>query len=99
MWRRATPRTSTREARMAEVRLDAVSKHFSGVAAVRDLSLTVADGEFFVLLGPTGTGKTSTLRLIAGLEQPDAGRVWIGGAANTPAPPAAAPPALPLPSF
>jgi multiple sugar transport system ATP-binding protein len=64
---------------MAEVRLDAVSKRFSKATAVQDLSLTVADGEFVVLLGPTGAGKTTTLRLVAGLEQPDAGRVWIGG--------------------
>jgi multiple sugar transport system ATP-binding protein len=64
---------------MAEVRLDGVSKRFAKVTAVQDLSLTVADGELFVLLGPTGAGKTTTLRLVAGLEQPDAGRVWIGG--------------------
>jgi multiple sugar transport system ATP-binding protein len=43
------------------------------------MDLTVGDGELFVLLGPTGAGKTTTLRLIAGLERPDAGRVMIGG--------------------
>ena len=45
----------------------------------RDLDLTIADGEFVVLLGPTGAGKTTTLRLIAGLERPDAGAIRIGG--------------------
>jgi multiple sugar transport system ATP-binding protein len=67
------------EACVAEVRLQTIGKRFGGVAAVEDLSLTVGDGEFVVLLGPTGAGKTTTLRLIAGLEQPDTGRVWIGG--------------------
>jgi spermidine/putrescine transport system ATP-binding protein len=47
------------------------------VRAVDDLTLDVADGEFFALLGPSGCGKTTTLRLIAGFEQPDAGEVWI----------------------
>jgi multiple sugar transport system ATP-binding protein len=56
---------------MAEVRLDAVTKRFGQVTAVHDVSLTIDDGEFFVLLGPTGTGKTTMLRLVAGLEQPD----------------------------
>ncbi len=64
---------------MAEVRLDGVGKNFGAVAAVRDISLTIDDGAFVVLLGPTGAGKTTILRLIAGLEQPDLGRVWIGG--------------------
>jgi multiple sugar transport system ATP-binding protein len=49
------------------------------VEAVQNLSLSVADGEFVVLLGPTGAGKTTTLRLIAGLEQPDRGSVVIRG--------------------
>jgi multiple sugar transport system ATP-binding protein len=64
---------------MAEVRLEGVSKQFLKVTAVQDVSLTVADSEFVVLLGPTGAGKTTTLRLVSGLEQPDAGRVWISG--------------------
>ena len=64
---------------MAEVALDAVVKRFGPTTAVDRLSLTVAEGEFVVLLGPTGAGKTTTLRLVAGLERPDAGRVLIGG--------------------
>jgi multiple sugar transport system ATP-binding protein len=64
---------------MAEVSLLDVGKRFGAVEAVRGLSLTIADGEFVVLLGPTGAGKTTTLRLIAGLERPDAGTVVIRG--------------------
>jgi multiple sugar transport system ATP-binding protein len=64
---------------MAEVSLLDVSKRFGAVEAVRGLSLAIADGEFVVLLGPTGAGKTTTLRLIAGLERPDAGSVVIRG--------------------
>ncbi|MEQ9489431.1 MAG: ABC transporter ATP-binding protein [Alphaproteobacteria bacterium] len=64
---------------MAEASLHGVTKRFNGVAAVDDVELSVADGEFLVLLGPTGAGKTTTLRLIAGLERPDAGRITIGG--------------------
>lgn len=64
---------------MAEIRLEQVVKHFGDVAAVTGIDLTIADGEFVVLLGPTGAGKTTTLRLIAGLEKPDAGKVFIGG--------------------
>jgi multiple sugar transport system ATP-binding protein len=64
---------------MAEVTLNGVSKFYKTTRAVTELSLTVADGEFVVLLGPTGAGKTTTLRLIAGLEKPDAGTISIGG--------------------
>jgi multiple sugar transport system ATP-binding protein len=77
------------EAGMAEVVLDAVSKRFGLNQAVADLSLTIGDGEFIVLLGPTGAGKTTTLRLVAGLERPDSGRVSIGGRDVTHEPPAA----------
>jgi multiple sugar transport system ATP-binding protein len=64
---------------MSEVALDGVSKRFGATHAVSDLSLTVGNGAFVVLLGPTGAGKTTTLRLIAGLERPDAGRIRIAG--------------------
>jgi multiple sugar transport system ATP-binding protein len=64
---------------MAHIRLDRVTKKFGSHVAVRDLTLDVEDGEFFVLLGPTGAGKTTTLRLIAGLEKPDSGTISIAG--------------------
>jgi multiple sugar transport system ATP-binding protein len=64
---------------MAELRLSGVTKTFGATRAVDDVSLTVPDGAFFVLLGPTGAGKTTTLRLVAGLERPDAGDIAIGG--------------------
>jgi multiple sugar transport system ATP-binding protein len=73
---------------MAEIRLDGVTLRYRNVTAVDDLSLEVGAGEFFVLLGPTGAGKTSTLRLVAGLEKPAAGRVLLGGADVTGLPPA-----------
>lgn len=62
---------------MARIRLENISKTFGTHVAVEDLDLDVADGEFFVLLGPTGAGKTTTLRMIAGLEKPTVGRVYI----------------------
>jgi spermidine/putrescine transport system ATP-binding protein len=56
-----------------------VVKRFRDVAAVDDISLDIGAGEFFTLLGPSGCGKTTLLRLIAGLEQPDAGAVLLDG--------------------
>lgn len=64
---------------MADISLHNVTKVFGVERAVDNLSLSISDGEFFVLLGPTGAGKTTTLRLIAGLELPDAGSVEING--------------------
>ena len=64
---------------MAHIRLDHISKTYGAQTALRDLSLEIRDGEFFVLLGPTGAGKTTTLRLIAGLDKPDSGAIFIGG--------------------
>lgn len=64
---------------MGEVILSNVSKSFGADVALDNVSMTVPDGAFVVLLGPTGAGKTTTLRVIAGLEQPDAGDVQIGG--------------------
>jgi putative spermidine/putrescine transport system ATP-binding protein len=56
-----------------------VSRHFGEVRAVDDVSFTIADGEFFSMLGPSGSGKTTCLRLIAGFEQPTAGRILVHG--------------------
>lgn len=64
---------------MADLKLHGISKSFGAVSAVKDLNLDIASGEFVVLLGPSGAGKTTTLRLVAGLEQADAGQVWIDG--------------------
>ncbi|TPK99814.1 ABC transporter ATP-binding protein [Mesorhizobium sp. B2-4-12] len=64
---------------MADVRVKNVTKSFGEHVAVNGLGLHISDGEFVVLLGPTGAGKTTTLRLIAGLERPDAGTIEIGG--------------------
>ncbi|RWD59491.1 MAG: ABC transporter ATP-binding protein [Mesorhizobium sp.] len=64
---------------MADVQVHGVTKSFGDTVAVNDLDLQIKDGEFVVLLGPTGAGKTTTLRLIAGLERPDSGTIRIGG--------------------
>ncbi|ACS33106.1 ABC transporter ATP-binding protein [Thermococcus gammatolerans] len=63
---------------MAEVVLRGVWKRFGEVVAVRDMNLHVKDGEFMILLGPSGCGKTTTLRMIAGLEEPTKGQIYIG---------------------
>ena len=65
--------------KVVDVELRQVSKYFEGEAAVRDISLTIQEGEFFSILGPSGCGKTTTLRLIAGFEQPSSGTVLIQG--------------------
>jgi multiple sugar transport system ATP-binding protein len=74
---------------MSEVSLAAVTKRFGETIAVDDLSLDVDDGSFVVLLGPTGAGKTTTLRLVAGLETPDKGKITIGQRDVTKSTPAA----------
>src|ERR687887_92130 len=74
---------------MADIRIERITKTYPGgkSSAVRDVSLVVEDSEFIVLLGPSGCGKTTLLRMIAGLEYPDAGRVIIGGRDVTDLPP------------
>ncbi|EDZ41004.1 MAG TPA: ABC transporter ATP-binding protein [Rhodobacteraceae bacterium] len=64
---------------MAEVTLKNLSKNFGTDIGVEDISMTIPDGAFVVLLGPTGAGKTTTLRLIAGLEKADRGEIWVDG--------------------
>ena len=63
----------------SDVELLGVTRRFGSVVAVDDLTLHVQHGSFFSLLGPSGCGKTTTLRLIAGFEQPDAGTISIAG--------------------
>lgn len=64
---------------MSEVKLSNLSKAFGDTLAVEDVTMTIPNGAFVTLLGPTGAGKTTILRLIAGLEQPDNGDVTIAG--------------------
>ncbi len=64
---------------MAELKLKGVTKTFDGVTALNNIDLDIKDGEFFVLLGPTGAGKTTTLRCIAGLDYPEEGEIILGG--------------------
>ena len=72
---------------MANVIVRQVSKRFGNIKAVNELSLAINDGEFVVLLGPSGAGKTTTLRLVSGLEHPDEGSIYINGRDVTPDPP------------
>jgi multiple sugar transport system ATP-binding protein len=64
---------------MSDVRLQNITKRFKIVTALKNVSFNIEDGEFFVLLGPTGAGKTTTLRTIAGLERQDEGQVLFDG--------------------
>ena len=64
---------------MAEVTLSGLTKSFGATRALEGVRMTIPDGAFVVLLGPTGAGKTTTLRLIAGLDRPDAGDIAIAG--------------------
>src|SRR6266581_1118595 len=66
---------------MADVRYEQATRIYDGTdqPAVDSLDLQIADGEFLVLVGPSGSGKTTALRMLAGLEQVDAGTIWIGG--------------------
>ncbi|MEM9428717.1 MAG: ABC transporter ATP-binding protein [Pseudomonadota bacterium] len=63
---------------MAEIRIQNVAKRFGDYQALSDINLTIADQEFMVLLGASGCGKTTLLRIVAGLETQTTGEVWIG---------------------
>ncbi len=64
---------------MDEIRLVKLRKEFKGTVAVQGMDLEIKDGEFLVLVGPSGCGKTTTLRMIAGLEEPTSGEIYIDG--------------------
>ena len=63
---------------MASIQLKNLTKEWRGFYGARDINLDIRDKEFLVLLGPSGCGKTTTMRMIAGLEEPTSGEVWIG---------------------
>ncbi len=71
------------DAPRAVVSLRGIRRRFGRVTAVDGIDLDIREGEFFALLGPSGCGKTTLLRIIAGLERPDAGRIFIDGADMT----------------
>ena len=73
-----TPQNSFADAG-ADLELTGISKRFPGFTAIEHLDLTIPAGSFFALLGPSGCGKTTTLRLVAGLEEPTTGQILIGG--------------------
>src|SRR5262249_27117083 len=78
----SSARTSKRSGRSrsheVKIRLLSVFKRFAGVTAVDGASLEIGDGELFTLLGPSGCGETTLLRLIAGFYAPDGGEIWFG---------------------
>jgi multiple sugar transport system ATP-binding protein len=63
---------------MARIQLKGVTRRWGGVVGVNNVSIDIADREFLVLLGPSGCGKTTTMRMVAGLEEPTEGEIWIG---------------------
>ena len=67
------------EARQTILAADGLIKRFGAVAAVDGLSFAVSRGEIFGLVGPDGAGKTTTMRMLAGVMQPDAGRILVDG--------------------
>lgn len=64
---------------MPDVRIEKLTKRFGDVMAVAGVTVTIPEGKIVTLLGPSGCGKTTTLRCVAGFENPDEGRIWIGG--------------------
>ncbi len=85
--RRAPDIGNERGAGNAAVRLVGVTKQFKQMVAVDNLTLELAQGEFFALLGPSGCGKTTTLRMVGGFEQPSSGQIFLGGEDITWTPP------------
>src|SRR5687767_16035918 len=73
---------------MAAIEMKSIVKQYGdGFPAVNDVSLDIDDGEFMVLVGPSGCGKSTSLRMLAGLEEINAGAIWIGERDVTDLPP------------
>ncbi|MCM3576242.1 ABC transporter ATP-binding protein [Mesobacillus subterraneus] len=72
---------------MGSVKVEQLTKEFAGVKALNNVNLDIQEGEFFALLGPSGCGKTTTMRCIAGFEQPTSGTILIGDKAVNSIPP------------
>ncbi len=64
---------------MADIKTAGLTKYFGDALGVENVNLTVSDGELFVLAGPAGSGKSTLVRLLAGVEEPSEGDIWIGG--------------------
>ena len=83
--------TATGTGRLPAIELSGVTKDFHAggevISAVREMDLQIREGEFFSLLGPSGCGKTTTMRMVAGFEEPTTGTVWLQGTDVTSAPP------------
>ncbi len=75
------------DSRQPYLKIDRVAKHFGSVVAVDNVSIDIASGEFFSLLGASGCGKTTLLRLLAGFESPTAGEIYVDGAPMSQVPP------------
>jgi multiple sugar transport system ATP-binding protein len=89
VWKSDAPRAAQKGSRLADVRFDHATKIYSGTdaPAVDALDLLIENGEFVVLVGPSGSGKTTALRMLAGLEEVDAGAIYIGDRDVTDLPP------------
>jgi ABC-type Fe3+/spermidine/putrescine transport system ATPase subunit len=74
-----TDQHAARRPNVPALRVCGLSKSFGTTPAVSDISFEMGVGEVLTLLGPSGCGKSTTLRLVAGLERPDAGEIWVGG--------------------
>jgi ABC-type Fe3+/spermidine/putrescine transport system ATPase subunit len=88
---RKRPQEAPDTGRRVAVELSGVTKRFGEFVAVDDLTLEIYEGEFFSLLGPSGCGKTTSLRMIAGFEDPTEGEIRVAGEPMRGVPPTAAP--------